>query len=156
MANENIKAENIMQCPTDAKVTVIPKSEIPAITSIIHQGKKHDLGELRDFKKHPLLEKFIPSNAQLSVSWTHLDQQKSLKNHQHPEPSLIIVCEGNGYITGELNAKLNAGDVVLIPTECVHGFKGGTGGMNCLSIQFEEMGGLYEDLENPLVNFIEN
>ena len=35
--------------------------------------------------------------------------------------------------------------IVMIPPGCVHGFGGKKGGMNCLSVQFDKIGGLYEN-----------
>lgn len=146
MTKGNLKLDN---------VNVISRTEIPAITSIIHQGVSHNLGELRDFHKHELLNAFVPQKARLSMSWTRLKGGESLKNHKHPESSMIVVCEGQGKITGEIEKDLKAGDVIVIPPNCVHGFKGINKGMNCLSIQFDDMGGLYENIDNPLVEFID-
>ena len=146
-----------MKSPTSKlnRVMIVKREEIPALTEIIVEGKRHNIGELRDFHKHQLLSQFVPENARLSVSWTSLKESKILKPHQHPEPSMIIICQGDGYILGELEQRLVEGDVVMIPTNCVHGFKGGVGGMHCLSIQLDMMGGLYENPDKPLVTFAE-
>ncbi len=135
------------------KVKIIARDQIPAINSIMQHGQIHSLGELRDFHKHDCLKEFVPEQARLSISWTNLEEGKSLTNHQHPQASMIIVCQGSGLLTGELEQHLNEGDVITIPINCLHGFIGGKGGMNCLSIQFEEIGGLYENLEKPQVKF---
>lgn len=138
------------------KVTVVKRKDIPALTHIEKDGKTHSLGELRDFHKHPLLENFIPENARLSVAWAYLKDGEELKAHYHPEPSFILITQGQGELTGELNVPLEAGDIALIPSDCEHGFIGRGEGLHGLTVQFDEVGGLYENPDQPLVTFAED
>jgi quercetin dioxygenase-like cupin family protein len=136
------------------KMRVIPRSSIPVITSVMVDGVLHNLGQLFDFHKHSDLASFIPENARPSFSWTKLDKDEMLSVHEHPTSSMIIIVEGQGEALGDCEQKLKAGDVVVVPPHQKHGFIGrGKDGFWALSIQFEGRG-LYEDTENPRVNFV--
>ncbi|WP_437669206.1 cupin domain-containing protein [Sorangium sp. So ce131] len=132
-------------------VRVIARHDIPAITTVEVEGAVFDLGEHRDFRRHAAMAGFIPENARLAVAWTRLDPGKSLAPHVHPIPSMIIVCQGEGRLLGELERPLAAGDIVLVPAGRSHGFSGSEpSGIVALSVQFEQSG-LYERAEAPMV-----
>jgi len=134
-------------------VMVIPRVDVPAIYEIEEGGKKHELGEHRDFSRHPVLKGAIPDNARLGISWATLKPDQVLDPHLHPILSMIIVCRGNGRLLGDKTGPLGEGDVVVVPPGRLHGFVGGgPEGLTVLSVQFE-MRGLYEDPKNALVNF---
>jgi len=131
---------------------VIPRGEIPYITQIEANGHVHNLGLLAEFRKHKVLDDFLPQNARLSLSWVHLNEGEVLQPHTHDTPSMIILCKGDGRVFGDLEKSLSEGDTVLIPPFQQHGFIGGQGGFWGLSVQFEGKG-LYEDVKKPRVAF---
>lgn len=134
-------------------VIVIPRVDVPAIYEIEEGGKKHELGEHRDFSRHPVLKEAIPDNARLGISWAKLKPDQVLEPHLHPIMSMIIVCRGGGRLLGDKVGPLHEGDVVVVPPGRLHGFVGGDpDGLTVLSVQFE-MRGLYEDTKNALVEF---
>ncbi|AUX24088.1 uncharacterized protein SOCEGT47_046210 [Sorangium cellulosum] len=133
------------------RVSVIARHELPAITTVEVDGAVFDLGEHRDFRRHAAVAGFIPERARLAVAWTRLDPGRSLAPHVHPIRSMIIVCQGAGRLLGELERPLAAGDIVLVPAGCSHGFAGSApDGIVALSVQFEQAG-LYERVEEPMV-----
>ena len=74
----------------------------------------------------------------------------------HPIESLYIMAEGHAkFFDGNIEKPLKAGDIILIPRGAKHGFIGaGENGYWALSIQMEQRG-LYEDPDQPLVDFQE-
>jgi quercetin dioxygenase-like cupin family protein len=146
---------NISLAKKDEKdnVRLVHRDDIPGISSIVVDGHRHQLGLLLDFHKHPELGAFIPEAGRFSVSWTRLKKNEELTTHRHPTSSMIIICEGEGQILGDLRGPLKAGDIALIPPNCAHGFIGkGKEGFWALSIQFEGQG-LYENRDSPRVKF---
>lgn len=144
---------NKTQSPKDAKVRIIPRKEIPSLHEIKIDGKMHNLGTLKDFRKHPMLANFIPDQTRLSMSWVSLGPNEVLNTHEHPTASMIIICEGEGEVIGACQQRLKAGDIAAIPPYNKHGFIGrGKRGFWGLSIQFEGLG-LYENREAPRVHF---
>jgi len=134
-------------------VGIISRKDVPSLHHINIKGKKHNLGVLKDLRKHDYLASFIPDHARLSISWVGLKPDEVLNPHQHPTASMIIVCEGEGEIMGDCNQSLKAGDIAAIPPHNKHGFIGrGKKGFWGLSIQFEGLG-LYEDRKAPRVQF---
>jgi quercetin dioxygenase-like cupin family protein len=135
------------------KVVLIRRTDIPAIFEIEENGRRHELGEHRDFRRHPALAEFIPERARLAMSWAYLSPNQVLEEHVHPIKSMIVVCRGRGEVLGDLCATLEEGDAVLVGPGGRHGFRGGAeSGMQVLSVQFEAQG-LYEDVAKPLVHF---
>jgi quercetin dioxygenase-like cupin family protein len=134
-------------------VLLVRRAEIPAIYEVEENGKKHTLGEHRDFSRHPQLREHIPENARLAISWVQLAPGQVLDPHLHPIVSMIIICRGVGKLLGDRNEELREGDIVLVGAGRLHGFVGGEPhGFTGLSIQFEQRG-LYEDKDRALVNF---
>ncbi|MBI2708035.1 MAG: cupin domain-containing protein [Proteobacteria bacterium] len=134
---------------------VISRSSIPVISSVMIDNVAHNLGQLLDFRKHSNLASFIPENARPSFAWTKLRPNEELAAHEHPTSSMIIICEGQGEVFGDCEQELIAGDIVIVPPHHKHGFWGrGENGFWALSIQFEGAG-LYENVENARVHFIE-
>lgn len=136
-----------------AEVTVVRRNDIPSIHSVTINDITHNLGILKDFKRNQNIAEFIPELATLSLSWVRLQKDEILDPHQHPIKSMVIVTEGEVQLIGDKNAILRAGDLVVIPKGLKHGFIGsGENGFWGLSLQFEERG-LYEKIDNPLVEF---
>ena len=72
-----------------------------------------------------------------------------------PTESLLLCTGGRGIILDHPGPPIEPGDAVLVPIGSTHGFKGlEPTGIEGLSIQFEERG-LYEDVSNPRVKFVE-
>lgn len=137
------------------EVHIIPRNSIPFIESVMVEGKLYNLGQLYDFHKNPILSRFVPEHARLSMSWVKLKKEQVLECHQHPTSSLIIVCEGEGEVMGERQQKIYSGDMVVVPPNHSHGFIGkGIEGFWALSIQFEGSG-LYENPNSPRVEFMD-
>jgi quercetin dioxygenase-like cupin family protein len=135
------------------QVTIVRRQEIPFIQKILTQQGTYLLGEHRDFHKHPVLREFIPESARLGIAWVHLKSDETLAPHTHPIESMILICEGQVKFLGQFNCDLFAGDIVVVPRGALHGFRGaGPAGFHGISIQFENRG-LYEDPQNPLVEF---
>jgi quercetin dioxygenase-like cupin family protein len=147
--------EQTQSVPT-LKMQVIPRDELPVLEAVNVEGKTYNLGKLLEFRKHPVLSQFLPEEtARLSVAWVNLKKGQVLEVHQHPTVSMIIVCDGQGEVMGDCQQPLNAGDVVVVPPNSKHGFRGlGTDGFWALSIQFEGLG-LYENRDAPRVRFVE-
>ena len=137
-------------------ITVVRRADIPSITEILEDGELHQLGEQRDFRRHPLLAQFIPERARLAIAWVRLGPNQELKPHRHTTPSLLLCTGGRGIILEQPEPVIEPGDAVLVPVGSTHGFRGlPPTGIEGLSIQFEERG-LYEDVANPLVKFGRN
>lgn len=136
---------------TGVRCRVIPRDAIPAVHSVEQDGVTHLLGELRDFRWHPVLQKFLAASSELAVSWVQLRPGETLDVHVHPIQSMMIFCEGSGTLNGDLIRPLAGGDVVVVPAGCHHGFIGGPQGLSGLSIQFGS--GLYTEPDDPRVLF---
>jgi quercetin dioxygenase-like cupin family protein len=135
------------------KLTIIHRADIRMITSIVENGETEFLGEQRDFRRHPLLAEFLSDRARLGIAWVRLGPGQVLAPHQHPIRSMILLCRGRGTLLDNGESPLIEGDVVIVPSMYLHGFRGeGPDGVEGLSIQFEERG-LYEDENKPLVTF---
>ncbi len=135
-------------------VNVMRREDIRAITSVEVNGKLHNLGEHRDFRRNEILNSFMPELGRYSFSWVRLRDGEVLDNHVHPTSSMIIVCQGSVYVTGDVEKLLAEGDVVCVPPGQQHGFKTEAGQtFHGLSIQFEGEG-LYENEVDPRVNFV--
>lgn len=136
------------------KVSVVHRQDIEAINEVFVNGKIHNLGELREFRKNEIIKNFLPNDCHVSLSWVRLRPDEKLDVHVHPVGSLIIVCEGNLQSLGETVAALEAGDILVVPAGCEHGFVGlAPEGFWGLSLQMEPQA-LYEDPDQPLVQFL--
>ncbi|MDU8647223.1 AraC family ligand binding domain-containing protein [Pseudomonas syringae group sp. 26L6] len=131
---------------------VISRNDIETLNSVMVDGALHDLGVVKIFSQHPALAEFIPSNSELAISWVRLEKDQELSVHQHPEASLILICDGSGETLGATERAIEAGDMVLVPPHALHGFKGTQNGFWALSIQFNGKA-LYEDTSRPSVVF---
>lgn len=137
-------------------VSVVGRNCIRAISSVEVNNELHNLGEHRDFRRHDLLRDFIPEQGRYSFSWVCLKDGEKLDNHVHPTSSMIIICEGSVYVTGDEEKLVDSGDVVCVPPGEKHGFRTENGQFFYgLSIQFEGEG-LYENEKTPRVEFLEN
>lgn len=131
---------------------VISRNDIETLNSVVINGALHDLGVVKIFSQHPALAEFIPSQSELAISWVRLEKDQELSVHQHPEASLILICDGSGKTLGAAERTIEAGDMVLVPPHSLHGFKGTHEGFWALSIQFNGKA-LYEDTTRPNVVF---
>jgi quercetin dioxygenase-like cupin family protein len=134
-------------------ISIIRRRDIPSLHSVSVDGVERNLGVLKDFRKHPVIDEFMPEGARTSMSWVHLESGERLDVHVHPTETMIVVAHGHGRIEGDLEATFQDGDVIAIPRGCHHGFVGASGGgFWALSIQFEGLG-LYEDPSAGRVRF---
>jgi quercetin dioxygenase-like cupin family protein len=134
-------------------IAVIRRDEIPAISEIMEDGELHHLGELRDFRRHPVLASFIPEQGRLAIAWVRLRAGEILAAHRHPTASLLLCVGGRGIVLDRPDDIILPGDAVCVPAGSTHGFMGlEPNGVEGLSIQFEERG-LYEDTSRPQVHF---
>lgn len=131
---------------------VVARSSIRSINNVVVNGVSHDLGEVKIFSSQTDLADFIPTENHLAISWVHLKGDQILAAHRHPEPSLILVSEGQGLTLGDVEQSINAGDTVLVPSGSLHGFRGVGEGFWALSIQFNGKA-LYENSITPSVSF---
>lgn len=132
---------------------IIRREEIPAISEVVVDGKSHNLGIHKDFRRHPLLKEFLPETGRISFSWVRLADGESLAAHAHPTTSVIIVSHGKGFCFGDLETNFSDGDVIIVPPGARHGFTGkGPQGYWALSIQLEGNGS-YENVESARVEF---
>ena len=131
---------------------IIARNDLASINEAIVDGQVHDLGVVKIFAQHPELAQFIPASSNLAISWVRLEGGQVLPVHKHPEPSLILVCEGSGRTMGSAHRDVSAGDIVLVPSDTWHGFEGTHNGFWALSIQFNGKA-LYENADEPNVVF---
>lgn len=131
---------------------IVRRDEIESIHSVTIAGKSHNLGTVKVFNSHGELAEFLSEEPGVAFSWVHLSSGEELLPHVHQEPSLILVCDGSGFVCGEMNEPLIAGDAVLVSSGNVHGFRGGEEGFWGLSIQFNRTS-LYENTDKPRVSF---
>jgi quercetin dioxygenase-like cupin family protein len=132
------------------EMRIIHRDELPDLRSVVVDGVEHGIGLLKDFSKHPEIAEFIPPTSRLAISWVHLDPGEVLETHAHPIESMVIVATGTGATMD--GREIGAGDIILIPRGADHGYVGAGDGFWALAVQFEERG-LYEDPDDPLVEF---
>src|SRR5688572_8093264 len=107
-----------------SSIAIVRRADIPFITEVMEDGELHELGELRDFRKHPLLAAFLPERARLAIAWVRLAPDQELKPHVHPTPSLLLCTGGRGMILDLPDTVIEPGDAILVPVGSTHGFKG--------------------------------
>ena len=135
------------------QVVIVPRNEIPVIEQVNTAKGIVNIGQLADFRKHPKLKQLMPEQQHhVSFAWTNLASHQILPIHKHPVDSMIIICEGSGRYFGEFDAQLEAGDIVYVTKNALHGFQANEHGLKCLSIQFEDSG-LYSNKDSELVAF---
>jgi quercetin dioxygenase-like cupin family protein len=138
---------------TDTRVRLIRRADLPSLSTATVDGAEHQLGIVKDFRKHPELAEFLPPDGRLSMAWVHLGPDEELAIHLHPTASMIVVAHGTGTVSGDLEDQMREGDIVAVPPGCRHGFRGSRpSGFWALSIQFEG-NGLYEDTGRPRATF---
>lgn len=131
---------------------IVARNDLVSINEAIVDGRVHDLGVVKIFAQHPELAQFIPASSNLAISWVRLEGGQVLPVHKHPEPSLILICEGSGRTMGSRDRDVSAGDIVLVPSDTWHGFEGTHNGFWALSIQFNGQA-LYENADKPNAMF---
>lgn len=135
---------------------VISRNDLATLNDVAIDGVVHDLGVVKFLTENPDLAKFIPASSNLAISWVRLEAGEELAVHKHPaEKSLILICEGSGQIMGDVEQDVSAGDMILVPSESWHGFRGVGHGFWGLSIQFNGKA-LYEDPADPKAVFRDN
>ncbi len=136
------------------KLTIIHRADIRMITEIVEDGELEFLGEQREFRRHPVLDEFLPENARLSIAWVRLAAGQALRLHQHPIRSLVLLTQGHGIVFDNgVETPIVQGDAILIPAMYRHAFGGaGPNGGEGLSIQFEDHG-IFEDEHNPRIQY---
>jgi len=156
MKSNTTPVSNKMDSQTvpDISMAVVHRDDMPQITSVEVDGVVQQLGVLKDFRKHPSVAKFMPETPErASFSWVRLLPGETLAVHAHPTKTFIIICEGEGYCTGDLTEKMESGTIVMVSPNYLHGFCGaGEKGFWALSIQFEGLA-LYEDTAHTRVKF---
>lgn len=140
-----------MKEPQNSEIFIVERDSIPPIRSVEQDGKTHALGELRDFRWDETLKAFMPPDSELSVSWVSMQHGEQLDPHVHPIQSMMIFYKGSGQMLGDRPGPIKAGDTVVVPPGCEHGFVSGPDGLYALSIQFGK--GLYTVPEQPRVQF---
>lgn len=135
-------------------ITIVARDDIPALYSVEHEGKIHHIGKLQDFHWQETLKNFMPPAAEFSISWVSLQANEIVEPHVHPTQSMIIFYLGSGRMLGQKPQPLHAGDIVIVPPGCEHGFGGGSERLEGFSIQFSH--GLYTNPNNPRVAFSED
>ena len=134
-------------------VAIVRRADVPSIHSVLVDGREHTLGILKEFWKNETLFSFLPKDSRVAIAWVHLDAGEALDPHVHPVDSMILICAGKVKTTGDLEAEMLEGDVMLVPKGRKHGFVGaGDQGFWGLSMQFDARG-LYEDLADPWASF---
>ena len=131
---------------------ILARNDLASINEAIVDGQVHELGVVKMFAQHPELAQFIPASSNLAISWVRLEGGQVLSVHKHPEPSLILICEGSGRTMGSRDRDVRAGDIVLVPSDTWHGFEGTHNGFWALSIQFNGQA-LYENADEPNAAF---
>lgn len=141
------------ESPRRGEIKLIPRDDIPTLTTVVVDNVEHNLGILKDFRKHSDLLEFLPDNGRVSLAWVRLKPSEVLESHVHPIKTMIIICHGQGRIQGDIDAAFSDGDIVIIPSGCLHGFVGaGDNGFWALSVQFEGRG-IYENPNEAQVKF---
>jgi quercetin dioxygenase-like cupin family protein len=134
---------------------VVRRQDMPAIHTVIENGREQVLGILKEFRRHEAMSAFLPKDFSVAIAWVHLDPGQTLETHVHPVDSMILICRGKALAFGDYVGDLNEGDGLLVPHGSRHGFTGaGEDGFWGLSIQFNSRG-LYEDLDDPWAKFLD-
>lgn len=142
-----------LQPPQREEIKIVRRDEIPTLTTVVVDNVEQNLGILKDFRKHPDLLEFLPDDSRISLAWVSLKPLEVLESHVHPIKTMIIMCHGKGRIQGEIDAEFSDGDIVIIPSGCLHGFVGGgEDRFWALSVQFEGRG-IYENPNEAQVKF---
>ncbi|WNO10752.1 cupin domain-containing protein [Teredinibacter sp. KSP-S5-2] len=137
------------------KVNLVRRDDIPSMRTVVVDGVEHWLGHVKDFTKHSTLVNFLPKDNRISMAWVRLEAGEQLDEHIHPVESMILLCEGSAETLGDVQAPMQAGDVLVVPPGKEHGFIGGQpNGFWGLSLQFDSRG-LYEDIDDPWASFDE-
>lgn len=139
--------------PPGDPICIVRKCDIPSIRTIDKDGAKQLLGDFQDFRWNDLLRGFLQRTDDFTMSWARLENGEKLNAHTHLIQSMMIIHDGAGEVFGDLCSPLEAGDVLVVPPGCVHGFAGGPQGMSAVSLQLDERG-FYTDMSTPLVTFV--
>lgn len=119
-----------MEQQTNKFPSVVPRSDIPVSPA---EGNL----EVQPFLAHKVLGSMLPHSA-VSLAWTQARSGKDVALRSHPTPGLLIILEGRAILTGGLNRKVEAGDVIMLPRDLEYGFTAvGPAGLNALHVAFE-------------------
>jgi quercetin dioxygenase-like cupin family protein len=120
--------------------SVIPRSSIP-----VSPGSGEGSLEVQPFTAHRVLSSLLPSSA-VALAWTKAHPGRDVEPRSHTTPGLLIVLEGRAVLTGELNRKVQAGDVVTLPANHEYGFTAvGPAGLHALHVSFDGDPSTYSD-----------
>lgn len=133
---------------------VVKREAIPSIHTVDQNGEVHVIGEFRDFRWNAELQKFLQNATAFSVSWAVLRHREVLKAHVHPIQSMMVIYAGAGEVFGDLCRPLNAGEVLVVPAGCSHGFIGGPESMCAVTIQLGR--GFYTNPDKPRISFVDD
>lgn len=137
-------------------VQLVRRNEIPSMRTVEINGVEHWLGHVKDFTKHNALVDFLPKDNRVSMAWVRLEAGEQLDEHTHPVDSMILICEGSAGTLGDVEGRMEAGDILIVPPGRPHGFTGGQpNGFWGLSLQFDSRG-LYEEIDDPWAAFDHN
>jgi mannose-6-phosphate isomerase-like protein (cupin superfamily) len=139
--------------PAGEPIHIVKKRDVPSIRTIDKDGAKQLLGDFQDFRWNDVLRGFLQRSDDFTMSWARLERGEKLAAHTHLIQSMMIIHDGHGEVFGDLCSPLEAGDVLVVPPGCVHGFAGGPPGMSAVSLQLDERG-FYTDTSTPLVTFV--
>lgn len=137
----------------EGQVQVVKKASIPPLRTIDKDGAVRVIGDFRDFRWSEELRLFLENASDFSMSWAHLEHGEVLEPHVHPIQSMMVIYQGAGEVIGDLHSPLRAGDVLVVPAGCSHGFVGGPEGMYALTVQLGQ--GFYTDPTKPRITFVD-
>lgn len=132
---------------------LVKRESIPSIRTVEQNGTAHSIGEYRDFRWNQDLRNFLEHASQFSISWAVLPHGEVLKAHVHPIQSMMVIYAGTGEVFGDLCRPLSAGEVLVVPAGCSHGFRGGPEGLHALTIQLGR--GFYTNPDKPRISFLD-
>ncbi|MFP3353417.1 cupin domain-containing protein [Pseudoalteromonas sp. SIMBA_153] len=132
---------------------VISNAELKVITHVDSAGESIYVGEVQPFNSNELLKSFLQHKKNPNFTFVKLKKGETHRPHVHDCDSMLIVTNGSATLTGDLTQKVSNGSVVCIPAGKMHGFTchSDTGFVG-ISIQFSQAG-LFDDVDNPNINF---
>jgi quercetin dioxygenase-like cupin family protein len=117
--------------PVRKTPSVIPRSAIP-----VSPPPEDRSLEVRPFHAHELLGSVLPTAA-VAMAWTKARPGQEVDLRSHATPGLLIVLEGDAELVGRVRRKVQAGDVITLPTNHEYGFTEiGAKGLHALHVAF--------------------
>ncbi len=121
--------EQIQEEDVTSKIHVVSRASIPT----------HSLTpSVRAFIGNETLERFIPTQHPFAIEWIDLLPGEDIVFSLDTKMAVLIVCQGNGRLTGEQPGIIQTGDTVVIPADCEFGcINASTYQLSMLKIIFE-------------------